>query len=265
VLQLSIISVARARFAGNVSRPSRRARLGVGPLLLLATLGGACVPPTPGIYRHEMAQRRLSPLYPPLDTAEYAPFAAGGTGRIEGRVECEASKGGFHPMTERPVVLDPVTSFSRVWYDCIGSNNTFGLDVVPPDPRAVAQRHVVMTDEHGSFVFAGLAPGRYFVLSMVSADECVLGKVRVKTVRGPKVGREVAVIAGETTSADLCDGRACAHWTRPGPLLWAPDVCYAAPLPPCSYGNWLFQGCGYEPARSPLPTTTEPSRPKDHA
>lgn len=200
-------------------------------LLLLALLGAqACLPPTPGVYRH---QRALSgrPWYPPFSAAEYARFEGAGSGRIAGRLEELCVDGSRRPVPDSLVVLDPVTSYSRVWWRCRGTSNNYLLQDPPPEPRVAAYRRSARTDGEGHFEFDRLPPGPYYVLSTPPYELCPTG-----SAAAGKAGAEVLVEAAGPTAVTLSADPA---WYE----KWSQEGCDAAPCPPCSYWRWLTRGC----------------------
>ena len=104
-----------------------------------------------------------SPAPALADPGEYARFLAGGDAVVEGRAFVRTRNGGSHNAEGFPVYLDPVTVYSRGWHRSA------------PDPRAAAPdtlfqlaRQEATAVEEGKFTFSGLAPGWYFVSTLMA-------------------------------------------------------------------------------------------------
>lgn len=195
---------------------------------LLACEG--CLPPTPDQYSYERSIARR-PSYPPFAAAEYASFDGNGDGRIVGRLEKPCADGHSRPISNQLVVLEPVTSYSAVWWRCVATSNDFPTDKPQPDPRAAPYRRTTKTDAEGHFVFDRLYPGSYYVLSRARAGLC-----DPDAGFAGKVGAEARVEINHETTVTLA---AEMKW----PLSWSREGCSAEPCPPCSYWKWLWGRC----------------------
>ncbi len=114
-----------------------------------------------------LAARERDPQYPPFPTEEYASFAVGGPGSLRGQAFLTTVGGAVKPAAGAEVTLDPVTPYSAVWWKHAGSDWR-EKKAMPPDGRFRHARRVTTADADGRFVFANLAPGRYFVRSVVT-------------------------------------------------------------------------------------------------
>lgn len=105
----------------------------------------------------------------PGDPAEYAPFMVEGDAIIEGRAFVRTRHGGTHYAQYFPVYLDPVTSYSRRLHE----RGAWAVDPDSPalDTLFVRARQEATPVEEGKFTFAGLAPGWYYVSTLVIWDD----------------------------------------------------------------------------------------------
>ncbi len=101
--------------------------------------------------------------------AEYAPFLAGGDAVIEGRAFIRTRNGGTHYATGFPVYLDPVTSYSRRWL--LRGAPVDDWETPAPDELFQRSRQAAEPLEEGKFTFSGLAPGWYYVHTLVVWDD----------------------------------------------------------------------------------------------
>jgi len=102
------------------------------------------------------------------DPAEYAPFLAGGDAVVEGRAFVRTRSGGTHYASGFPIILDPVTSYSRRWQRAASPDDP---GQAAPDSLFVQARQMAMPVEEGRFSFSGLAAGWYYVRTLVVWDD----------------------------------------------------------------------------------------------
>ncbi len=147
------------------------------------------------------------PTYPPFPEADYAAFAAGGTATISGQAFLRTVGGDVKTGAGSDVTLDPVTDYSRVWWDNFGSWWSKKKEI-PPDQRFRSARRFTQADAEGKFQFTGLAPGRYFLRSVVvwSGNQ------------GGLVTKEVLIVADQPNAVLLTEVPDRGH-----PNIWDPD------------------------------------------
>lgn len=98
-----------------------------------------------------------------LDLAEYANYLKGGTGVIEGQAFFRTAGGEVRTAAGLPVWVNPVTSYSREWWE-----NSVLPDrkISEADPQTPLQKSDT-ADAQGNFRIEGLAPGKYYVVSVI--------------------------------------------------------------------------------------------------
>ncbi len=102
------------------------------------------------------------------DRGEYAWYLAGGDAAIEGTAFVRTRGGGMHYAAGYPVYLDPVTAYSRRWQQRAGASDQ--LEAPPPDRLFRLARQTAVPLEGGKFTFMGLAPGWYYIQTLVVWD-----------------------------------------------------------------------------------------------
>lgn len=112
-------------------------------------LVGGCYTPTPPARRNA-----------PFIEAEYAPYKARGSGVIEGQAFSRNGLGEVRAAAGRSVYLNPVTSYSKEWWNAVVMS---GRQIEPSDPRIDEFNRETKADISGSFKFEGLPPGEYYV------------------------------------------------------------------------------------------------------
>lgn len=171
------------------------------PFLLLALAWGAGCAPAPVRTRISEPPLPFNPRvgFPDAlpDSAEYAPFLAGGTGTISGQAFMKTRGGDVKLGAGNIAYLDPVTTYSRDWWIHRGQKES-GIDVRSPDALFNAAQRQVIIDAQGKFRFDKVAPGHYYVRSTVKWY--VGGSYGTQ---GGLVSAEVEVKAGETTEVIL--------------------------------------------------------------
>ena len=128
------------------------------------------------------------------DPGEYARFLAGGDASIEGTAFVRTRNGGLHYADIFPVFLDPVTSFSRGWQRRGASTDQ--LDPPPPDRLFRLARQAAVPVEQGKFTFMGLAPGWYYIETLVAWDngELAVESYVLRDSVEARPGRTVSVV-----------------------------------------------------------------------
>ena len=100
----------------------------------------------------------------PFPEAEYSALRTDGNGAISGQVYIEA-KGGERVVKQgAKVVLNPVTSYSRQWYE---TTAVMKHHLAPPDAKILVYIKETVTDAEGRFEMRDIPAGEYFLSSGV--------------------------------------------------------------------------------------------------
>lgn len=164
------------------------------PLTLWFLVFTACAPPTPSPPVYTPPPRLLSPPDSLVDSTEYAAFARGGSGKIEGQAFLRTRGGDVKLSAGSPVVLDPVTKYSAEWFSMHSGNlQLFNQTALEAPARLFRNaRRMSIADAEGRFEFTSLAPGAYFVHTRVTWEVATAG------TQGGVVGTLVTVRDAET-------------------------------------------------------------------
>ena len=127
-------------------------RIGAGWMALALVLA---VPLAAGAARRSARDNELARF-----AAEYAPYDTVGTGVITGFGSAAAQPGLGINLAGRTVLLRPVTTWSRQWWDDWLHDSGSSM---PKDPFANAHARLVTADSTGRFRFEGLPAGDYYV------------------------------------------------------------------------------------------------------
>lgn len=122
---------------------------------------GAFAPATPTV------TGTINPTYPPGSPADYAAFLRPGKGILDGQAFLTTRGGEVRLAAGRVVTLDPVTTLSRAWFRTVGSV-AGRFEEAPADTLFLRARRTATVDAQGKFRFADLAPGMYYVRTIVS-------------------------------------------------------------------------------------------------
>lgn len=122
-----------------------------------AALLSACVVPPPA--PREVVPRMAFPQ------AEYDALPKTGTGVVKGQAFMKTRGGDVKTAAGNPVVLNPVTSYSREWYSK-AYMTMMNLDA--PDSRQEAYLRRKTADASGRFTFENVPPGEYYVTTAVT-------------------------------------------------------------------------------------------------
>lgn len=109
----------------------------------------------------------LAPLErPPFPVAEYEALPTEGTGVVTGQVFLRTVGGEVRYGAGSEVDLNPVTSYSRFWYE--NDYRAGGRRLAPYDPRLDAYIITTQADGSGNFRFENVPPGDYYLTSRVT-------------------------------------------------------------------------------------------------
>lgn len=106
------------------------------------------------------------PTYPAFPQQEYAKFAEPGTGIIQGQAFLKTVGGQVRVAAGADVTLDPVTSYSRLWWESAGSRWAKKNDF-PPAAKFREFRRVTQADSEGKFHFKKLPAGDYYLRTVL--------------------------------------------------------------------------------------------------
>lgn len=102
---------------------------------------------------------------PDFDPAEYAGLdERTGTGIVSGQVFLRTRGGEVRYGAGSEVILNPVTSYSRFWYEV---GHVQRKQISPPDPRLDRYLITTQADGNGNFRFENVPAGDYYLTSSV--------------------------------------------------------------------------------------------------
>jgi hypothetical protein len=95
---------------------------------------------------------------------EYRAYAGKGSGTIVGQAFMVARNGDVKYGAGRAVILSPVTSYSKEWYEEFVLK---GRRLTEPDPRALKYIRITQADGEGRFEFKDVPAGSYFIACFI--------------------------------------------------------------------------------------------------
>ena len=117
------------------------------------------------------AVTRKAPACPPpvprkakYNPEEYAPYAQKGNASIQGKLCFPLADGSEKCFANTTVFINPVTTYSDEWYNRGWAGREY---LATADKRVIPFNKMVKTDKDGNFAFKDLAPGSYYVGTMV--------------------------------------------------------------------------------------------------
>lgn len=132
---------------------------GVKPMPAQGKAAVKKAPPKPAVKCPEPVARKAQYV-----EAQYAPYAAGGKAKIQGKACFTLKDGSEKCLAGLDIYINPVTDYSNEWYER-GWVGTEYLEVA--DKRVISFNKSVKTAQDGSFTFDGLAPGSYYVVTQL--------------------------------------------------------------------------------------------------
>ncbi len=132
---------------------------GVKPMPAQGKAAVKKAPPKPAVKCPEPVARKAQYV-----EAQYAPYAAGGKAKIQGKACFTLKDGSEKCLAGLDIYINPVTDYSNEWYER-GWVGTEYLEVA--DKRVIPFNKSVKTAQDGSFTFDGLAPGSYYVVTQL--------------------------------------------------------------------------------------------------
>jgi len=132
----------------------------------------------------------------PFPVAEYSRLPRSGSSTIQGSIFVVDAAGEKIYGKQTRLYLNPVTSYSRQWYEQSYLN---GYKMAKADPRLFNYLKFTTSDKNGHFAFYGIPAGNYYVIGVVRcAQEC-----GYDAPRNIRVAREVAVGRSGTVTVEL--------------------------------------------------------------
>ncbi|SFV63941.1 hypothetical protein MNB_SV-6-240 [hydrothermal vent metagenome] len=135
----------------------------------------------------------------PFPVEEYSRLERSGKGTIQGTIYLQDAYGTKIVGAKRRLYLNPVTSYSRQWYEksYIGGNK-----MGKADSRLFNYLRFTSSDENGAFAFYGVPSGRYYLIGTVNcAAKCGYGENR-----NIRIATEVFINGNQVIEQDLSKG-----------------------------------------------------------
>ena len=133
----------------------------------------------------------------PFDLAEYADLPSSGNANVTGQAFIKASDGTLHYPDNAKARLNPVTSYSKQWYEV---NYLKRKNISLADPRYLEYVYKAEFDKEGHFSFSHIPAGKYYVSAPIfwmvetkQADGSILMKRH-----GRFICQEILVAEGQT-------------------------------------------------------------------
>jgi hypothetical protein len=132
----------------------------------------------------------------PFPAAEYSALARSGKGTIQGHIYLQDVYGTKIYGAKTRLYLNPVTSYSRQWYEQSYIN---GYKMGKADPRLFNYLRFTASDDQGAFAFYGVPSGSYYLIGTVTCgSEC--GYANPKNIR---IAKEVYIEGNQVINVDL--------------------------------------------------------------
>lgn len=130
----------------------------------------------------------------PFPQAEYDALPKSGTGTITGQAFLKTRGGDVKTAAGTPVVLNPVTSYSRDWFKKVRIEHQ---TIEAADPKQQPYLRQKIADAAGKFTFDNVPAGRYYVVTAVQWEAPTGYRASLETQGGMLV-EEVEVSDGKT-------------------------------------------------------------------
>jgi len=135
----------------------------------------------------------------PFPEGEYSSLVRSGKGTIEGSIYLQDAYGTKIPGAKTRLYLNPVTSYSRQWYEY---SYLGGHKMGRADSRLFNYLKFTASDDMGRFAFYGVASGRYYLIGTV---ECGT-QCGYATPRKIRIATEVVINGNQVLEQDLSRG-----------------------------------------------------------
>lgn len=146
-----------------------------------------------GCAEQQIYQRRMEFI-----EEEYAPYDNTGTGKIIGQAFMKTAGGDVKYGAGNTVSLNPVTSYSKEWFNLTVSHGM--TNISGADPRVYKYYRKTIADGEGRFEFENLPAGEYYIVCDIYW-RYYAGGYSATTTTGARVGIKATVKDGETTKA----------------------------------------------------------------
>ncbi len=132
-------------------------------------------------------------------TAEYSALTRTGKGTIQGQIYLQDTYGKKVYGAKTRLYLNPVTSYSRQWYE---QSYTNGKKMEKADSRLFNYLKFTASDDTGAFAFYGVPSGKYYLIgTVVCGSEC--GYANNRNVR---IAKEIHIQGNQILDKDLSKG-----------------------------------------------------------
>lgn len=141
-----------------------------------------------------VGESRISRIAFPED--EYKRLSQIGEGTVKGKIYLVGTNGNKIYGKQTRLYLNPVTSYSKQWYQESYIN---GKKMDKADPRLFNYLKFTTSDGSGNFAFYGVPSGKYYLIGVVRcASEC-----GYDTPTNIRIAKEIEVNGNETVNVDL--------------------------------------------------------------
>lgn len=143
----------------------------------------------------------------PFDLAEYSSLPSQGTASITGQAYIKLADGSVRYPDNAQARLNPVTSYSKQWYQVHYLDR---LNITSADPRYLEYVRKVKFDEQGRFSFENIPAGNYYISAPIFwMEEIKLadGSILMKR-QGAFVCYEIQVEKGQQLVMNITQERA---------------------------------------------------------
>ena len=142
----------------------------------------------------------------PFDLAEYSNLPAQGTATVTGQAFIKAADGNIYYPQNTRARLNPVTSYSKQWYEV---HYLQRINIAKADPRYLEYVRKVAFDDQGRFRFDNVPEGHYYISAPIfwmEENKLADGSILMKR-KGAFICREIQVEAGRTVVMDISQDR----------------------------------------------------------
>lgn len=132
----------------------------------------------------------------PFPVSEYSRLPRSGNSTVKGSIYVVDATGQKVYGKQTRLYLNPVTSYSRQWYQ---ASYLGGKKMAKADPRLFNYLRFTTSDATGHFAFYGVPAGRYYLIGVVRCgQEC-----GYDTLQNIRVAKEIDVPQNKTVQVDL--------------------------------------------------------------
>lgn len=131
---------------------------------------------------------------PDFPQAEYDKLAKTGTATVSGQVFLKTRGGDVKVGAGNPVILNPVTSYSRFAYE----NRLDRAGLTAPDARLYKYMRETIADASGKFTFKNVPDGDYYVAGTVKWEAVQGGAYPHLATQGGVIWKPITIKNGES-------------------------------------------------------------------